>query len=133
MRHYSVHQPAWAPHTPDAVRFVKEGFSWPAFFFTGLWLLWKRLWIEFLIFLAVIVGFELVFQAMGVGQALGGLGSLVVGLILGFEGNDLVRAKLARTGYVEISEVAGRDLESAELKYFEGRGTSPPATGHAAP
>lgn len=133
MRHYSVHQPSWAPDVPDAVRFVKEGFSWPAFFFTGFWLLWKRLWIEFLIFLTLIVALELAFQAVGISQALGGLGSLVVGLVLGFEGNDLVRAKLARTGYTEISEVAGSDLESAELKYFAGREALPPVTGHAAP
>jgi hypothetical protein len=132
MRHYSVHRPPWALNAPDAVRFVKEGFSWPAFLFTGFWLLWKRLWVEFAIFLAVVAALELALHAMGIGQAMAGLGSLIIGLALGFEGNDLVRAKLARTGYVEVDEVAARDLENAELKYFSAH-QPPSAPGHAAP
>jgi len=131
MRHYSVHQPYAAPGALDAVRFVKEGFSWPAFFFTGFWLLWKRLWIEFAIFLAMVVALEMALHVLGIGQAMGGLGSFVIGLALGFEGNDLVRAKLARSGYVEVGEVAASDLESAELKYFSTR-EPPPAPAHAA-
>jgi hypothetical protein len=119
MRHYSVHHPSWAPHAADAVRFVKEGFSWPAFLFTGF-------------FVAAVVVLELVFQAMGISPAMGGLGSLLIGLLLGFEGNDLVRAKLARMGYAEVGEVAGRDLESAELKYF-GERAHPPVASPAAP
>ena len=132
MRHYSVHHPSWAPHAADAVRFVKEGFSWPAFLFTGFWLLWKRLWVEFEVFVAAVVVLELLFQAMGISPAMGGLGSLLIGLVLGFEGNDLVRAKLARMGYAEVGEVAGRDLESAELKYF-GERAHPPVASPAAP
>ena len=44
MRVYTVHmrRPAL---DPDAdFRLVKEGFSWPAFFFSFLWALWSRLW-----------------------------------------------------------------------------------------
>lgn len=132
MRHYSVHQPPWAPAFPDAVRFIKEGFSWPAFLFTGLWLLGKRLWVEFAIFVALVVAMEMAFHAIGVGQAMGGLGSFIIGLALGYAGNDLVRAKLVRMGYVEVGEVAARDLESAELKYFSAQ-SPPSAPAHAAP
>ena len=31
--------------------FVKDGFSWPAFFFTAVWALWHRLWLFALIVL----------------------------------------------------------------------------------
>ena len=42
---YTVHmrRPALDPGT--RLRLVKEGFSWPAFFFSFVWALWSRLWL----------------------------------------------------------------------------------------
>jgi len=31
-------------HPDGTLQAVKDGFSWPGFFFSGLWLLWHRIW-----------------------------------------------------------------------------------------
>ena len=38
---------------PDRDRFVfiKEGFCWPAFFFAAIWLLFRRMWLVFILYL----------------------------------------------------------------------------------
>ncbi len=131
MRLYSVHRPLTTPaDAADTTRFVKEGFSWPAFFFTGIWLLWHRLWIEFILFAVVLGGAEFVVQSMNWPDGLSSLLSLAVALFLGFEGNDIRRWNLERRGFAEVAEVAAPDLMGAEHKFFsvtpEGAVTTAP-------
>ena len=49
---YSVYEPPTeAPNLTeraDRLAFVKEGFSWPALFVPLLWLIYYRMWIEFI-------------------------------------------------------------------------------------
>ena len=46
MRYYTVHAPAGESEARrSASLFVKDGFSWPAFFVPLLWILWHRLWL----------------------------------------------------------------------------------------
>jgi len=40
----------------DKLAFIKEGFSWPALFVPGLWLLYQRMWIELIAFLFFFAG-----------------------------------------------------------------------------
>lgn len=117
MRHYSIHQPAASAQNTDATVFVKEGFSWPAFFFSFLWMLWHRLWIELIAFIVIMVAIQLMLNALGL-DGVGGAVSFLISLLLGLEGNQLVRQKLARKGYVEVGTVAAEDRAQAELKYF---------------
>ena len=51
---FTVHAPAGAANA-DATVFVREGFSWSAFSFGPLWLLWNRLWLAFGLWLVWIV------------------------------------------------------------------------------
>src|SRR5260221_8049135 len=47
---YLVFEPQAGNHTPEEaerVVFLREKFSWPAFVFGPLWLLWNRLWLGF--------------------------------------------------------------------------------------
>ncbi len=37
----------------EALAFVKEGFSWPALFVPAFWLIYHRMWIELVVFLAI--------------------------------------------------------------------------------
>src|SRR3972149_6340844 len=36
---------------PDSFVFVKEGFCWPALYITAIWLLWRRMWLGFILYL----------------------------------------------------------------------------------
>ena len=45
----------------------------------------------------------------------------MVALIMGFEGNSLLRWTLGRRGFEEIGEVAAASPQDAELRFFEHR------------
>lgn len=115
---YTVHSRQPDTRNGDDIVFVKEGFCWPAFLFTAVWLLYKRMWIV----LAMVVAYELAVAASGDLLNLGALallpGSLAVSLVLGFEGTDIYRWTLRLRGYREIGVQSGQSLEDAELGFF---------------
>ncbi len=94
----------------QTARLVREGFSWPAFLLGPVWLLWHRLWWPLATVLIVL---------LAVGMAppwVQSLASLAVSLILGFEGNGLLRAGLERRGWREVTVLATHDRDEAELR-----------------
>jgi hypothetical protein len=141
---YTVHEPE--PHAKsieeraDTIVFVKEGFTWWGFLFGPFWLLFNRLWLEFIAAL-------LLFGALVAGLAQFGLrdqGTAFVNLffmlLIGFEGNDLRRWRLDRKNYTFLASVAGRDFEECERRFFEawlpyaaGKGGKPAAPAPAEP
>lgn len=122
MKVYTVHHRQEASGSltglaEDAI-LVKEGFSWPAFLFGPLWLLYKRMWIVFVFYLAV----EL---ALGAAAYSGQLPddattvlSFAVQILLGLEGNGLYRWTLRRRRYRERGIVAADNLAQAEHRFF---------------
>jgi hypothetical protein len=122
---------------PMAAVFVKEGFSWPAFFFAPVWLIFRRLWLVLAgyIVAVVVVG--------GIGDVLGdgftGPALVLIHFLFALEANELRRWTLARRGYRLATVVEGRRLEEAEIRYFASAGTdaaseaSPPAADATPP
>jgi hypothetical protein len=93
---------------PDRGYFrVKTGFSWPAFFFGGLWAIAKGLWLVALGMLALDI---LIWFCSGFAEAKGNGLLAFVALALqiaywvfrGREGNGWWRAKLLRQGYKPV-------------------------------
>lgn len=119
---YSVYEPPVpAPDVierADRLAFVKEGFSWPAFFVPLLWLLYHRMWIEFVVLLLVYIALQLVFGTDAQGQTLAAWASFAIGVLLAFEGNDLRTASLERRGYRLAGVASGRDRIDAERSFF---------------
>jgi Protein of unknown function (DUF2628) len=121
MHVYTVHMRR-PPLDPDTdVRFVKEGFSWPAFLFSALWALWNRLWF---------VAAALFVAELAVNGAMVELGAdawsraaLAIGfaVIVGSVGNDLVRWTLFRRDYLEVALVTGTHIDAAERRFWEQR------------
>ena len=119
---YSVYEPP-IPATEliersDRLAFVKEGFSWPAFLVPLLWLIYYRMWIEFVVLLLVYVGLQLVFGADNQGPALTAFASFAIGVLFAFEANDLRTASLERRGYRFAGVASGRDRIDAERSFF---------------
>ena len=125
---YTVFAPPLKPGetAPDPVRFVfvKDGFCWPALFVPELWLLFRRMWLVFLLYLAA----TLVISVIGekVGGPLPWAALILMHLLFALEGNALRRWKLAGAGY-EFVGVAEGKREAAELRFF-GQWQPPVAT-----
>mgnify|MGYP001208213996 CR=1 FL=1 len=132
MRLYTLHVPVIEPGRvfPDGDRLhrqmadmvpIKEGFCWPAFFFSLFWGLWHRLWLVTLTLAAANVATGvLVFQS-GANEAVTIVISFGIALLLGFMGNDLRRAKLEWRGFTERGVVLARTAEAAVRRYLMAR------------
>lgn len=124
MSAYTVHAPPdFDPDEPgdaERLRFVKDGFSWPALLVAPLWILWHRMWVT----LVWYVVFVLVVLWTGrlLGDASGQALSLLGALWLGFEGNDIRRRSLRSRGWTEAGGSYGKGRSEAEIRYFTGWG-----------
>ena len=123
MRIYTVHHRQEASGSltglgDDAI-LVKEGFSWPALFIPLIWLIYKRMWIVLVFYVAVTMALTVLSQVALLPDSAVLVGNLAVNLILGLEGNDLYRWTLARRRYREQAVVVGRNLIAAEQRYFQ--------------
>ena len=122
MQYYSVYEtdtsPANLVERADKLAFVKEGFSWTAFFFGALWLIYQRMWIELILFLVAFSALQWVFGLGEQAQALFGWASLALVVLFAFEASDLRIAALERRGYRLAGVVSGRDRADAELSFF---------------
>jgi len=119
---YSVYEPVSddddiAAHA-DRIAFVKDGFSWLALIVPALWLLYHRMWIEFVIFMALIFGLEWAFGADGQGAQIAGWLGLAITVLFAFEANDLRGAMLQRRGYRFAAVATGRNRQEAERSFF---------------
>jgi len=103
----------------ERVVFVKEAFAWPAFFFTGFWAMWKRMWLPGLALLAAQVALDSGLAMLGLDAFLRG-GVLFAYLVLvGLFANDLRRAWLKRQGFELVDVVSGASPEAATQRYFD--------------
>lgn len=116
---YTVHtNPSQSPR--DAVPvFLREGFNWYAFLFTFVWALYHRLWLV----ASLIFGFNI---AVGFLQSSGLISQesayiilIASQVIMGFEGNDWVRSKLTRRGYITAGIISGDSLLRAQQRFFD--------------
>ena len=119
---YSVYEPPSETQDledrADSLVFVKEGFSWPALFVPGLWLLYRRMWLELVLFLGLFLVLGWAFGPSDAGQTIFGWLSLALVVLFAFEANDLRRAALERRGYKQMGTAIGAGRDDAELAYF---------------
>ncbi len=120
---YTVHEPVPPSSSiekrTEQVTFVREGFTWLGFLLPLPWLLFNRLWLEFLAALGLLAGLGALGMAAGMSEASAGILSLMLNFIVGFEGNDLKRWKLERRGYAFLASVVGRDFDEVERRFFD--------------
>ncbi len=116
---YTVHINPSQTDPYENAKFVEEGFNWPALFFTGLWSLYKKLW---LITVLIILLNVFVINIANSG-AIADIGIVIIQLVIqiaiGMFANDLYRAKLKRQGYIIADIVSGDSLLRAEQRFFD--------------
>lgn len=101
---------------PDAFVFVKEGFCWPAFYITVPWLLWRRMWLVLVAYVAIAVAI-----ASLIGWLDGPLGLVILvlfGFLMALEANNLRRWTLERQGFRPVGMASGTNSGEAEFRFF---------------
>jgi hypothetical protein len=83
-----------------------------------LWLLYYRMWVEFVLLALVYLALQLAFGTEAQGQTLVAWASLAIAVAFAFEANDLHAASLERRGYRLAGVVSGRDRTEAERSFF---------------
>jgi hypothetical protein len=134
---FTVHAPPGATDAEEQAVFIKDGFSWPAFFFPLFWLLYHRMWLEFAVVIALVIALEIALGALGLKEAALVAACVGFNLLFAFEANDLRRARLDRKGWRRLGLAAGRGLSDAELDFYRagshgGRAGAPPSAMPAA-
>jgi hypothetical protein len=119
---YTVHEPPNGPanrlESAERLVFVKDGFSWFAAAVPPLWLLMKRMWLEFAIYVGatgLLVWLLTTVDATNTSNAI----LLIVQIIFGFEAGALYSAALERRGWRLVGTVSGRNAEDAERRFLE--------------
>jgi hypothetical protein len=119
---YSVYEPPGDTTDLEAraerLAFVKEGFSWPAFFVPPLWLIYHRMWIELGLFVIVSGVLQWAFAFDPDIGALLGWASFALLVLFAIEANDLRGAALLRRDYRLAGVAMGSSLTEAELSFF---------------
>jgi Protein of unknown function (DUF2628) len=105
----------------DGFIFLHEKFNLAAFLLGPLWMMWRRLWLELPVYLAVVavVGYGL--YALGVGWPAVIPALALIQLFLGLEATTLVRGMRVRHGWRDGGVVIADDLELAERRFFDDR------------
>lgn len=104
----------------ERAEFVREGFSAAAFIFGPLWLLWNRLWLALVIWLAT-GGALAAWDVFGSPAPFAILALLMLmNAALGFEAGPLRRAGLAQRRFRTVGVVHGRRRLDAERSFFPG-------------
>ena len=118
MRVYTVHEnPAYVDDR--RIVLVKEGFCWPALFFTIIWAIYRRVWLGLGVYIIGLVVMAALEASFASDQGVIYLLNLAFALFVAAEANDWRRRSLSKRGYKEVAVVIGEALEDAERRYFE--------------
>lgn len=125
MKNYNIYK-----HPDGKIEAVKQGWSWPAFFFGAIWALIKQLWmVAGLIFAYAIISSIIIqsvtpsydyyeYSGEDLSQAflLKSISSLIqlgIAIFLGVKGNTLREANLIKRGYECIGNINAVNPDSA--------------------
>ena len=119
---YTVHEPLprknEAPGDPERFAFVRDGFYFWAFLLGPLWMLWRRLWLVTLLYVAVSIVLQMSLWTLDARGIMTFVVWFLLALLTGFEAGTLRRWTLSRRGWKNLGVVVGEDMETAERRFF---------------
>src|SRR5947209_14048729 len=122
---YTVHEPPRRDRDDDTIahtarfQLVRDGFHFWAFLLAPIWMLWHRMWLEFIAYLLLVGGVTFALHRLGIEESAGGWVALLLAALIGMEASSLRRWKLARRGFEHQGVVVADDLEMAERRFFD--------------
>jgi hypothetical protein len=133
---YTVHAPSDPASREDADKFIflRDGFHFWAMVFGPLWLIWHRLWLVLLGYLAVVAVIGISLTLLGAGGNARMLVLLLLAILMGLEAASLRRWSYSRGRWRQIDFVVADDEEAAERRFFDrwtdDRGPGAPPSYH---
>lgn len=109
----------------ERVVFLRERVSVFAFAFGPFWLLRHRLWLGFLIWLAIFIAIMIAGRLLGFGPYTAVAAWYAPAILFGLEGTNFRARKLLRKNYRDAGVVIAEDLETAERRFFESWKNAP--------
>ncbi len=107
------------PEVTGRLKFVPDRFSLLAFLFSIPWLLFHRMWLILLGYLAFTLAIALV--ALSVGGPAVAVVAVAIALLFGFEAQSLRCWSLQKKGWRMLGVIEGAVREEAELRFFAKR------------
>jgi hypothetical protein len=120
MRLYTVHLGRHRLDAEPDLVLIKEGFCWPALFFTAFWALWHRMWLVAVALFVVNGVLSGLAHVLGLDPVSAAAVSAGFAAIVGFVANDLRRWSLERRGFIFSEVVSGADRDTAARNYLVG-------------
>lgn len=102
----------------EDVVLLKDGFSWLAFFFSGLWFLYYRMWKEFLVLIVVNVAFVFLAKISSNFDRI--LLEIAFIFMVALNANYWRAESLKKSGYEFAGLVFGADQVDAKLHFVDG-------------
>jgi hypothetical protein len=131
MASYLVLTPPATLRNDEDARFIADKFSWIAFLFPAIWLLFKRQWIAG-IAVAILQSTIAIMTSEPSAMLAGLLVELALRLLVALEGPAFVARRLEADGWTLQSVIATDDLALAEMIYDHQTAAHAPAPGDAA-
>ena len=95
------------------IEVVKDGFSWPAFFFSWIWGFIAKLWVHASIMLVATLVLVSVPGA-----------AVIVGIIAGFKGNEWRRDNLQQRGFTLAERLQAESADAAKNQFVADKSAS---------
>ena len=118
MKQYKVYK-----HPSGSTEAVKQGWSWPGFFFIFFWSMVKKMWGLSVGVLVAFIVLGLITSAAGSGtsgDALIKVVGIIVSIIFGVKGNSWREKKLASRGFEQVDTVSAANPEGAIALHLKG-------------
>jgi hypothetical protein len=103
----------------DKFTFVRDGFHFWAMVASELWLVWNRLWLALIGWIALTVAVGLGLRALGVGAGTILFANFLIAVLMGLEAASLQRWTLSRRKWRQLDIVVADDEETAERRFFD--------------
>jgi hypothetical protein len=119
---YTVHGPAATDAglaATDKFAFVRDGFHVWAMLLGPIWLIWHRLWLALVGYLAATAAIDFVIARLHAGRGAMFFADVLIALLLGFEGASLRRWTLSQRNFRQLDIVVADDEEAAERRFFD--------------
>ncbi len=139
---FTVHEPpprkAESVTAPERFVFVRDGFHFWAFLLAPLWLLVRRLWLAFFIYVVITIAVAIGIKVAGLPSYVQSAAVFVIALIVGLEAATIRRWTLTRRKWKTLGFVVAEDAEIAERRFYAawtGRAAdaAPPEPVYATP